>query len=256
MRLVWIIALGVALMAAPFAFAGDTSHDVVILGEIHDNPGHHAVQVRYVQRLAPRAVVFEMLTPEEADMLADVPRNADAMAQAVEGFHWSNIKDYAAVLAVSSEIVGTALSREDMRAAFSDGAAQVFGPKAVEYGLDDPLPEAEQKAREALQFAAHCEAMPLAMMGGMVEAQRLRDAAFARAVLTALDTHGAPVVLITGNGHARNDWGVPAVLRHARTDLSVLSIGQGEDGLAPKGGFGIVLFSPSIERPNPCDAFK
>jgi hypothetical protein len=50
------------------------------------------------------------------------------------------------------------------------------------------------------------------ILPGFVEAQRLRDAALAEAALAALEAHGAPVAIITGNGHARRDWGVPAVL--------------------------------------------
>lgn len=57
----------------------DFSGDVLIMGELHDNPQHHAEQARAVQIIQPKAVVFEMLTPEEAQSLADVPRDPDAM---------------------------------------------------------------------------------------------------------------------------------------------------------------------------------
>ena len=40
--------------------------DVVFLGEVHDNPLHHTHQTRAVTASAPRALVFEMLTPEQA----------------------------------------------------------------------------------------------------------------------------------------------------------------------------------------------
>ena len=54
----------------------------------------------------------------------------------------------------------------------------------------------------------------------------LRDAALARAVVKAMDATGGPVAVITGNGHARRDQGIPAVLAAAAPDLTVLSIGQ------------------------------
>ncbi|WP_299683992.1 ChaN family lipoprotein [uncultured Tateyamaria sp.] len=252
---------GAILIYALAVFAStvwsDWAGDVLIIGELHDNPHHHAQQRNALIEMRPKAVVFEMLTPDEAAQLADVDRTADAMTAATQGFHWSNIADYADVLAQSPVIVGAALSRADMRAAFSDGAARSFGPEAGRFGLTTPLPAAQQSARESLQFDAHCTAMPPEMMGGMVEAQRLRDAAFARAVIDALDTYGAPVVLITGNGHARTDWGVPVYLEAARTGLRVDSIGQGEAGRPPQGTFDRTLTdAPTPARDDPCAAFS
>lgn len=231
--------------------------DVLIIGEFHDNPRHHQRQQNAVNEIAPKAVVFEMLTPEEAKLLADVPRDPAAMEAAIAGFHWTNIADYAGVLSRSSVIIGAAVPRADMRAAFSEGAASVFGRDAARYGLTKPLSEEQQTAREALQYEAHCAAMPLEMMGGMVEAQRLRDAAFARAVIAAVETYGTPVVLITGNGHARIDWGVPAYLARARPDLNVEAIGQGEGGVSPAGFFDFeITDAPRPDRADPCVAFQ
>lgn len=230
--------------------------DVLIIGEFHDNPQHQQQQANALAEIRPKAVVFEMLTPDEAAQLAGVERIKAAMVTATDGFHWTNIADYADVLSQSSVIIGAALSREDMRAAFSSGASAVFGPEAATFGLTDALPKAQQDTREAVQFDAHCAAMPREMMGGMVEAQRLRDAHFARTVAAALDTYGAPVVLITGNGHARTDWGVPVYLSTARPDLKVESIGQGEGGAAPAGTFDTTLSDAAIpSREDPCAAF-
>ena len=249
------------LSTAAFAFAATDwagfDGDVLIVGEFHDNPDHHAEQAQAARVIRPKAVVFEMLTPEEAAALSEVTRGRPEMRAATEGFHWPNIADYAEVLAVSSVIVGAALPRDEVRAAFGNGAAAVFGPGAETYGLADPLPEAEQEAREDAQFAAHCEAMPREMMGGMVEAQRLRDAAFARTVLEALDTYGGPVLLITGNGHARMDWGVPVYLSRVRPDLQITSVGQGEGEVPPQGVFSrIVTEAPVPDRGDPCAAFR
>ncbi|MEP4246969.1 ChaN family lipoprotein [Tateyamaria sp.] len=246
----------VSLCAASIEWSESTA-DVLVLGENHDNPTHHARQKNAVNEIQPKAVVFEMLTPQEAALLADVPRDVAAMEAASAAFHWNNIADYAGVLSVSSVIVGAALSRDDMRAAFSDGAVSVFGEDAEIYGLTGPLPKTEQATRETLQFDAHCAAMPREMMGGMVQAQRLRDAAFARTVIEAIDTYGLPVVLITGNGHARTDWGVPTYLARVRPNLNVESVGQGERGNAPTGVFSSVITdAPAPDRGNPCDAFK
>ncbi len=103
---------GAAVWTAPFLCADPledwvaSGHDIFILGEVHDNPHHHALQARLVERLDPAAVVFEMLTQDEAEALADVPREPDALAAAVDGFHWNNLADYAEILGGQSRDPG------------------------------------------------------------------------------------------------------------------------------------------------------
>ena len=151
-------------------------------------------------------------------------------------------------------IVGAAESREAVRGVFSDGPAVHFGPEAQRFGMDKPLPDDQQAAREQLQFEAHCEAMPLDLMGGMVDLQRYRDAKFAAAALRALEAFGPPVAVIAGNGHARTDWGVPAAIRLAAPDVSVHAVGFVEGSAhAP---FDEVHIVPPVDRGAPCEAFK
>lgn len=251
-----LLACFLILCPWPVWAAGVMHSDVIILGELHDNPGHHARQAKLTSDISPTAVIFEMLTPDEANALDETARDIDTMRAASGLVGWSNMPDYSEVLVASPRIVGAALPRDAVRNAFKTGAAPVFGDAAQVYGLDQPLDASEFEARKALQFAAHCEAMPMEMMGGMVEAQRLRDAAFARSVLAALDTYGAPVVLITGNGHARKDWGVPRYLERVRPGLSVFALGQGEPNAPPSGRFDEIAESPAPERGDPCDAFR
>jgi uncharacterized iron-regulated protein len=94
----------------------------------------------------------------------------------------------------------------------------------------------------------------------MVEAQRLRDARFADAAWRALsEGGGARAVLITGNGHARTDRGVPAYLRLMAPQVTVLSVGmiELEPGAGPTAAarglpFDYVWFSGPAERTDPC----
>jgi uncharacterized iron-regulated protein len=41
--------------------------DVVVLGEVHDNPQHHANQAAVVRALQPSALVFEMIPQTSED---------------------------------------------------------------------------------------------------------------------------------------------------------------------------------------------
>ncbi len=232
---------------------------VVILGETHDNPVHHAVQADWVEAIQPKAVVFEMLTAEQA--AADTPglRTDQVGLEAALGWAdsgWPEFAMYYPVFAASdAAFYGAAVPRETVRAAFGGNVMALFGPGADVYGLDRALPEAQLSARLDLQFDAHCEAMPRDALGGMVDIQRLRDATLAQTVVQALEEVGSPVVVITGNGHARRDWGVPSYLSRVVPEVPVFVLGQSEDGGMPEGGFDLVLDAPAVERPDPCEAF-
>ena len=62
-----------ATLQAFIATARDA--DIVVLGEIHDNPEHHRVQAEIVAALAPAALVFEMI-PQELEAELNERRSA------------------------------------------------------------------------------------------------------------------------------------------------------------------------------------
>ncbi len=235
--------------------------DVVILGEVHDNPNHHATQAELLDRLAPRAVVFEMLSPEEAGGLTpEVAASPEVLRQYLDWDNsgWPDLTFNAPLFQYASTraAFGAEVPRDEARLAFQNGAAAVFGSDAARFGLTSALPEDEQTAREAEQLAAHCDVLPVEILPGFVAAQRLRDAHLARAVLQALATSGAPVVVITGNGHARTDWGIPAVLAVAAPEVRVFSLGQVEGERPDTAPFDAVLAAPAPARDDPCAAFQ
>ena len=236
--------------------------DVVILGEIHDNPAHHANQARAVAALRPSAIVFEMLGPAQAARITPALRGDEAaLARALDWADsgWPDFALYYPILAAApgARIYGAALPAPEVRRAVGEGAAAVFGAaEAGRYGLDRPLPAAEQAAREAEQMQAHCHAMPAALMPGMVEAQRLRDAAFARTALQALEETGGPVAVIAGTGHARTDWGMPRALAAAAPEVRVLALGQVEGAPEAPPPYDLWIVTPPLPRDeDPCAAF-
>lgn len=228
--------------------------DVYILGEVHDNALHHEGQARAMRAVRPKAVVFEMLSPEQASKVTpELLEDRAALREALDWDQsgWPDFAIYWPVFAALGEarVYGAARPREEVRRAFKEGAAAVFG---AGYGLDRPLPDGQLERRKQEQFADHCEAMPLEMMGGMVEAQRFRDAAFADAVMQAYRDTGGPVVLITGNGHARKDWGVPSMLE----GVKVLVVGFIEEPAEDAEPFDFWVVTKPAEREDPCLAFK
>lgn len=252
---------GLGAQIAPEGLAYLPAADVVVLGETHDNIFHHANQVRAVAAIEPRALVFEMLTPEQAARITPALRGDPVALETALGWKasgWPDFTMYYPIFATAPDaaIFGGALPRETVRRALTEGAAPPFGDDAARYGLDSPLPAGEQAAREADQLAAHCDALPGAALPGMVAAQRLRDAALARAVIAALAETGGPVVLITGTGHARDDRGVPRVLDRAALDLRVISVGQYENDPGPWAPHDYWLVTDPVPRPDPCAAFR
>ncbi|MDR9393416.1 MAG: ChaN family lipoprotein [Roseovarius sp.] len=250
------------VLAVLLLFAGGASaQDVLVLGEIHDNPVHHDRQAEEVARFAPEAIVFEMLTEDQAARVTPALRqDSAALANALDWDEsgWPDFAMYHPIItaAPGAELFGAGLPRAAARAAMEDGAAAAFGAEAEEYGLASPLPDAQQAEREALQGAAHCDALPAEMLPAMVAVQRLRDAMLARAVVRAKARTGGPVAVITGNGHARRDWGMPAVLARVAPGLDVRVIGQTEDGKPLPGTFDTVLSAPPVTREDSCDAFR
>ena len=111
------LAIFLALGTAPAAFADGgffTGRDVVFLGEQHDNPAHHRKQAELVGEIAPQALVFEMLTPEQAarvtpDLIADEDALRPVTAEE-KSWGWFAIFNVGDILTVCGMIAWAATS--------------------------------------------------------------------------------------------------------------------------------------------------
>jgi uncharacterized iron-regulated protein len=250
--------------------------DVAVLGETHDNPDHHAAQAWLVAAMAAGGLAFEMFAPGREGALARARAEGGdigaALAWADSG--WPDWAMYAPIFAAAPDaaLTGGAVERPALGAAMREGAAAAapaaLGAAARLYRLDRGFDGATQAAAVAEQVAAHCDAIPAEMAVGMVEAQRLRDAALADATLRArAQAADGPVALIAGAGHARLDRGAPAFLRAAAPDISVaalalLEVAEGREDwrdYAARGAdapvFDYLWFTAPAPREDPCEAF-
>ncbi|MFV0474723.1 MAG: ChaN family lipoprotein [Pikeienuella sp.] len=237
--------------------------DIVILGERHDNPAHHEWQARLVAAIAPKGLAFEMVPREREDAANAARASGAGLAAALDWANsgWPDWAMYAPIFAAAPEarIAGGAPPREALNLAAREGAAAAFGAGAARFGLDAPLAGETREAMLKEQEEAHCGALPETMLPGMVEVQRLRDAAFAAAALRLAEAGAGPAALITGNGHARTDRGAPAYLRRAAPALRLLSVGMievAETGEAREetAPFDFVIHTPAHDRGDPCAA--
>ena len=272
------VAAGEALPSMDMLIERLADADVVVLGEVHDNPAHHAGQAEIIAGVGPDALAFEMVPPEAEAMIArlredEAPAAVLGAAMEWEQRGWPDFRMYAPIFAAAPTVpvTGGAVSGDAMRLAMEAGAlagAQAaLGHAARLFDLEAAYAPAVQAEAVADQVSAHCNAIPEHVASRMVEAQRLRDAAFADAVLRAraLSDDGQ-VALITGSGHARTDRGVPRFLEAADPSLSVISVAfrevSGEadtweayvDRSRPRHDY--VVFTEAVDREDPCIAFR
>ncbi len=256
----------VALVAALFAWPANAeippearSAEILVLGEQHDNPAHHIRQAAWVAATAPRALVFEMLTPEQAARGNGADRKDQKRLDAALGWsdsYWPAFDMYFPIFAAApgAPIYGALVPRETLAAMVEQPLTA--HPLASLFGLDTTPDRHEQAQREALQASAHCDALPAQMLPVMVDMQRLRDVTLADTALRALRDTGGPVVVITGNGHARPDWGMPALIARAAPDVQVFALGQTEESESISGDFTLLLDAPAPDRDDPCATFR
>jgi len=249
--------------------------DFVLLGEKHDNPDHHALQVWIVKRLIAQgfkpALRLEMLTPEQEPTvkawLAGHPQGATGLGPLLQ-WQTSGWPDFAmykpifdAALAAGLDIGAANLSRATVKAMVFQGPGALDLATAQRYGLQLPLdpPVADAMTREIM--SSHCNQLPENVAVAMVAAQRARDAAMADALLAA----PGRAVLIAGNGHVRSDRGVPAHLRRRAPErrtvvVSLVEVQKdahepkeflGADGLAAD----FLWFTPRMDELDPCTTF-
>ncbi len=240
---------------------------VVLVGEVHDNAMQHAVRAEALARalqagLRP-ALAFEQLDrgvqPDVDRVLADGAADAADRLAALIDPGW-NRAFYKPLLELAVRyrlpVVAANLSRADAVRVSQQGFGAVFdADRQRTLGLD-PLPEALLQAQRREIDEGHCHQMHEPLLTGLARAQIARDAALAQAIGPYLQRG---IILMTGNGHARRDIGVPRFLP-AQQRARVISIGLLErDAPAdawPPDAYDVVFRTPVQPRKDPCEALK
>lgn len=266
---IWDMADGTRIDAPALAARLDAA-DIVILGEVHDNAAHHRAQAWAIGRLRPAGLAFEMIPRASEAGIRALLAEGGTPAEIGPAIGWERIgwPDWALYRPLfdswrAQVYTGGALPMQALRDASAAGAAAAATDRRFAPVLATPLDAEAQAAAEDEMVAAHCDKLPRDAAPGMVEVQRLRDASFASAALRARAASGGQTVLVTGNGHARTDRGVPFYLGAVAPELRVASLGLLEtDATAPALGdygalpYDYVWFTAPAERPDPCAAFE
>lgn len=238
-------------------------YDYILLGEVHENADHHILQARLLESLSESnskpAVVMEMLEKESwANQPITWSDYVEAINQAKllnEGWSWDLYAPIFQVIAKHKlELFAGNISSEALHAKIKK-SGNIESKKVInKYSVT-------QNALENLKHdivESHCGYADPEFVNFMVQAQLQRD----YVLTTSLINIQAPVVLIAGAGHVRNNYAVPMQLMNKFTRISYISISfiqvnpssykpeEYVDSISPD--FDILYFTPSYTDQDPC----
>jgi len=241
-------------------------HQVVLLGEVHDNAAQHALRAAALRERvaagARPAIAFEQFDRErQADIeraRRERPHDADyliARSKGRDNWRWEYYRPYVALaLEYGLPIVAANLSRGDAMRVAVDGWTGVFDSVTRrELRLDELPAEFVHKHEDAIAIG-HCNLLERDALPALARAQMARDIVMATSIRPYVSRG---VVLLAGNGHVRRDVGVPFWLT-PRERTSVFSIGvleRGGGGLDGESAtdFDAYVVTQRAERANPCN---
>lgn len=245
---------------------------VVLLGEVHDNAQQHELRLATLQRAFANgwrpAIAMEQFDrerqadidrgrrerPGDAQHVIDVA--APSGTSAGGGWNWDFYRPYVELaLRYDVPLIAANLSNADTAKIVRGGYSAVFSEATiVALGLSVPLAAELQSAQEREIDTGHCHALPPSAWPRMARAQFARDAAMAEALRLGAQSGG--VVLLAGNGHVRQDIGVPRWLGTAKTRVFAVGYLEITDDSTPVTAFDAVVRTAVAERLDPCADFE
>lgn len=193
----------------------------VVVGEQHDNPDHHALQLWLSRELEARrpqgSVLLEMLNPSQqtrVDQVRAETRAGRPPLDAIRALAWQPGWDWA---------MYGALVRYQLRQPYPLLAANLDREEIMRIYQQRPALQGQASTAAAVQQRlqrdireSHCSLLPESQVPAMLAVQQQRDRRMAEALLAA----PRPSLLLAGVFHARKDLGVPL-------HLADLGAGQG-----------------------------
>lgn len=193
----------------------------LLLGEKHDNPDHHALQLRSLDHVLKAGnvstVSFEMMSSEQQPLLRDLsPSRQESLEQINEYLQWDNDGwdwEYYGPLLRSAIQAGVSINAANIS---NEEMMQVYAaptPAEIEGVLDEQTMAALEKDIDE----SHCGMLPESQFPAMVRVQQARDYAMAGSL--SASSQQKLQVLIAGNYHIRRDLGVPNYLLSKQSNL-------------------------------------
>jgi uncharacterized iron-regulated protein len=202
----------------------------LILGEKHDNPDHHSLQLKAIEFLidnsALNKLALEMMDSDSTSVLQQLRNtNLESLDDIKDYLNWDEAGwnwNFYGPIVQASYAADIPLAAGNITSA---RVGEVYGLSSLPIEFD--ILDAE--TMDQLNFdidESHCGLLPESQFPAMVRVQQARDYAMAQSMIAP---EGIGVtVLVAGNYHARQDLGVPNYLLTNHNNLSmgdIVSIG-------------------------------
>jgi uncharacterized iron-regulated protein len=256
--------------------------DVLLLGEIHDNPVHHELQQKLLKARIESVVhpasmpvlMMEQLDAESQSAidqaLADSNRDK-ALSSVTRLIKFSNWQDYQPFLAIAVDdklpVIAANVPNAKLQPVIWRGYAAYDAGELKRLAVERVWSESRQNYLETHMGGAHCGKLRDELRAGLTRSQRLRDALMADSAVSFIEHSGIDrgVVAIVGSSHARRDIGLPLYFAARAPSARILSLAfievspgvtdpgkyeaESATGDAP---YDVVWFTPRVERIDPC----
>lgn len=182
----------------------------VLVGEQHDNPDHHALQLWLSRELSAQrpqgSLLMEMISPDQqarVERAQEEARAGQPPVDAIQALAWQPGWDWS---------MYGALVQYQLRQPYPLLAANLDRDEVMQIYRQRPLLQGRSSTaaivREKLQgdiHESHCGLLPDSQIPAMLSVQQQRDRRMAEALLAAAQ----PSLLLAGAFHVRKDLGVP-----------------------------------------------
>jgi len=231
------------------------SADYVLLGELHDNPHHHEIRSRLIAAISSKkyvAVVEYLPTGPLVRLTGSTLQSLEQAGFSPKAWPWKIYQPLFEAIRVSGlPLYGSNLDRSISKTIFSGGP--IPATMESDYQKSTLASDAIRSLENDL-IDGHCGKLPAQYLEPMFRVQRLTDISMAQVMM-----RHSPAILFAGNGHIRNDYGVPQVLRSLEPAKKRVSVGFIEEAQRDSSAFAelaklydFVWITPNIERADPC----
>ena len=186
----------------------------VLVGEQHDNPDHHALQLWLQRELAAQrpqgSLLMEMLTPDQqakVDAAQAATRAGQPPTDPFKALAWQKNWGWS---------VYGALVTYALRQPYPLMSANLDRAQIMQIYKQRPVLQGEASTTQQVQATllddireSHCGLLPESQMPAMLAVQQQRDRRMAERLMAA----PTPALLLAGAFHVRKDLGVPLHLK-------------------------------------------